>query len=205
MKKLSKITITVAACMLLYSCTRYIVPPFTDVAKITQLKSGMKVKQVSDVLGIEPYDIFYQQETGAQVLSFNYRLKNRVMNVYSTVNLTEVQRQTSDENSQKAGDTYYDKDYKTIYALFSPTGELTSYITTAGQHDKGKLILLGNTLKYYDEKNTNLLDSTYNKAFNPFYSNRPVRISIDRYGKFMDEDEHEQRSHGLLRGILRRR
>lgn len=201
----SKLLIVAAGCLVLASCTRYIVPPFTDVSKITQLKSGMKVKQVSDVLGIEPYDIFYQQETGAQILSFNYRLKNRVMNVYNTVNYTEVQRQTSDENSQKAGDVYYDKDYKTIYALFNPTGDLTSYITTSGQRDKGKLILLGNTLKYYDEKNTTLLDSTYNKAFNPFYGNHPVRISIDRYGKFMEDDDDYSHHNGLFNRFFGRR
>jgi len=205
MKRTKQLVIVLIGTLALLSCTRYIVPPFTDVSKITQLKAGMKVKQVSDVLGIEPYDIFYQQETGAQILSFNYRVKNRAMNVYNTVNYVEVQRQTSDEESQKEGEVYYDKNYKTIYVLFSPTGDLTSYITTAGQRDKGKLILLGNTLKLYDEKNITLLDSTYNKAFNPFYANRPVHISIDRNGKFLDEDLAEPRSGGLLRRLPFRR
>lgn len=206
MNRLKILAIGVVLASMLFSCSRYIAPPFTDVTKIAQLKSGMRVKQVSDVLGIDPYDVYYQQETGAQILSFNYRLKNRVMNVYNTVNYTEVQRQTSDEDSQKEGETYYDKDYKTIYVLFSPTGELTSYITTAGQKDKGKLILLGNTLRLYDEKNTTLLDSTYNKAFNPFYSNRPIRISIDRNGRFLEEDNVSERPQGgLLRGLFRRR
>lgn len=206
MKRTKQICFALLGVFLLSACTRYIAPPFTDVTKITQLKAGMKVKQVSDILGIDPYDIYYQQETGAQILSFNYRLKNRVMNVYQTVNVAEVGRQTSDEDSQKEGEIYYDKNYKTIYVLFSPTGDMTSYITTAGQQDKGKLILLGNTLRLYDEKNITLLDSTYNKAFNPFYSNRPVRISIDRNGKFLDEDlGGAHHSGGLFRGNLLRR
>ena len=179
--------------IILASCSKYIVPPFTDVSKIAQIRTGMKVKQVADVLGIEPYDVFYQQETGAQILSFNYRLKNRVMYVYNTVNVMEVKRQTSDENSQKAGEVYYDKQYRTLYALFDNKGDMTSYITTAGKEDEGKLIVLGNTLKYYDDKNTTLLDSLYNRAFNPFYYSKPVMITIDKDGRFIEESPIKRR------------
>jgi len=186
-EKLKRMLAISCALVLVASCSRHIMPPFTDVSKITQLRSGMKVKQVSDILGIEPYDIFYMQETGAQILSFNYRVKERVMYTYNTLNYMEIGRRTSDENSQTAGEVYYDKKYRTLYAIFSPTGDLTSYITTTGERDRGKLMVIGNTLSLYDQNNTTLLDSLYNKAFNPDYGNRPVRISIDRDGKFIDD------------------
>src|ERR1017187_192555 len=94
------------ALMAAFSCSHYIAPPFTDVVKISQLKPAMKVKQVVDLLGIEPYDIYHMQETGAQMLCFNYRLKKRIMYQYNTVNYLEVQRQTSNEESQKTGELY---------------------------------------------------------------------------------------------------
>lgn len=193
MKSKIKFAVMVLGLTTIVSCSRYVAPPFTDVSKVSQIKTGMKVKQVSDVLGIDPYDVFYMQETGAQLLSFNYRLKNRIMYVYNTVNHIEVARQTSDENSQKAGEVFYDKKYRTLYAMFNQSGELTSYITTSGEKDKGKLIVIGNTVKFYDEKNTNLLDSTYNKATNPFYNNKPIRIDVNQDGNFMEEGTPHRR------------
>ena len=179
MKKIIGIVMMGMVLITVFSCNRYFAPPFTDVVKIEQLKSGMKVKQVIDILGIEPYDIYYMQETGAQMLSFNYRLKNRVMYVYNTVNRMEVNRQTSNEASQKAGDVCYDKDYRTAYAMFNKNDELISYLTTSGAKDKGELIVTGNSIKYYNDKNVNSLDSTYNKAHNPMYNSvRPINIRI---------------------------
>jgi hypothetical protein len=188
MKTKIKLAVLALGLTTIFSCSRYIAPPFTDVSKVSQVKAGMKIKQVSDILGIDPYDVFYMQETGAQVLSFNYRLKNRIMYVYNTVNRTEVSRRTSDENSQKDGEVFYDKNYRTLYAMFNKDGDLTSYITTSGENDKGKLIVTANTIKYYDEKNTTLVDSTYNKAFNPYYNNRPILIGVGQDGRFFGEN-----------------
>lgn len=199
MKRKIKLAVMVLGLATIFSCSRYVAPPFTDVSKVTQIKTGMKVKQVADILGIDAYDVFYMQESGSQVLSFNYRLKNRIMYVYNTVNHMEVKRQTSDENSQKSGEVYYDKKYRTLYAMFNNAGDLTSYITTSGETDKGKLIVIGNTIKLYDERNTTLLDSTYNKAFNPFYNNAPIRINVNSDGSFNDGTGTAPRRHGLFR------
>jgi hypothetical protein len=203
MKNTIKMALLVAGLSAVTSCSRYFAPPFTDVSKVSQLKSGMKIKQVSDVLGIDPYDVYYMQETGAQLYSFNYRLKNRVMYLYKTMNRMEVDRQTSDENSQKAGEVYYDKNYRQLYVMFNAQGDLTSYLTTSGEKDKRKLVVIGNTIKFYDDKNTTFVDSLYNKAFNPSYGNRPIRINFDRFGDFSDnegESTHEKR-----RGLFRRK
>src|ERR1035437_2243442 len=184
MNKKVKILCVGLALMTAFSCSRYIAPPFTDVVKVSQLKPNMKVKQVIDVLGIEPYDIFYMQKTGAQMLSFNYRLKKRITYQYNTVNALEVQRLTSNEESQKAGDLYYDKNYQTVYTMISKDGDLLSYLTTSGVANKGGLIVIGNTIQRYDEKNINALDSIYNKASNPNYNSKPINIGINRDGSF---------------------
>jgi len=184
MNKAKKVLFLSLTILMAVSCSRYIAPPFTDVTKISQLKPNMKVKQTIDILGVEPYDIFYMQETGAQMLSFNYRLKKRIMYVYNTVNYLEVQRQTSNEESQKAGDLYYDKKYQTVYAMFSKEGDLVSYLTTNGVSAGSSLIVTGNTIQYIDEKNVNMLDSNYNKTFNPNYNNKPYNINLNRDGSF---------------------
>jgi len=184
MKKKIKFCFVAMGLVTTFSCSRYIAPPFTDVVKISQIKPSMKVKQVIDVLGIDPYDIYYMQETGAQMLSFNYRLKNRVMYPYHTVNHIKVKKQTSNEDSQKAEDIYYEKKHRTVYVLFSKDGELVSYLTTSGASDKGELVVTGNSIQYYDEKNINSLDSNYNKEHNPNYNAQPINIGVNKDGTF---------------------
>ncbi len=174
MNKTAKTICIGFALMTAFSCSHYIAPPFTDVIKISQLKPNMKVKQAIDLLGVEPYDIYHMQETGAQMLSFNYRLKKRIMYQYNTVNYMEVQRLTSNEESQKAGDLYYEKKYQTVYIMFSKEGDLLSYLTSSGASNRGSLVLVGNTIQYYDEKNINVLDSI--KSHTLF---RPIGINGD--------------------------
>jgi hypothetical protein len=202
MKQKFKLVVLVLGLAIFSSCSRYMAPPFTDMSKIAQIKSGMKVKQISDILEIEPYDVFYMQESGAQILSYNYRLKKRVMYIYNTLNYMEIARRTTDQNSQKDGDLYYDKDYKTLYAVFNNQGNLTSYITSSGESDKGRLIVTGNTIKLYNEKNTTFLDSAYNRAFNPYYNNKSTFIKIDRDGRLIEDSPEPRR--GFFGGFFRR-
>lgn len=185
MKKQIRIILVAFLLAGVYSCSHYIAPPFTDVGKIAQIKPGMKVKQVVDILGVDPYDIYYIQETGAELLSFNYRVKNRIMYVYTTVNQNEIARQTGNEDSQKSGDVYYDRKYRGLYTMFDKDGNLVSFLTTQGVQDKGELIVIGNTLKYYTDKKTNSLDSLYNKAHNPMYnSGKSLNINLNPDGSF---------------------
>jgi hypothetical protein len=182
MKKTIKTLSIGFALMTVFSCSHYIAPPFTDVGKISQLKPSMKIKQAIDLLGIEPYDIYHMQETGAQMLCFNYRLKNRIMYQYNTINYLEVQRLTTNEESQKGGDLYYDKKYRTIYIMFSKDGDLLSYLTTGGANNRGELVIIGNSIQFYDEKNINLIDSDYNKATKSYYNARPIEIGVNKDG-----------------------
>lgn len=168
MKKQTFINVTlVGLCLLLGSCAVYVAPPFTDVMKITQVKPKMKFKQVVDILGIEPYDIYHVEESGAMLASFNYRLKNRIMKV-NTLNRDEYNRQTTNENSQTAGDLYYERDYKTLHVLFSKEGDVVSYLTSDGIENSTLIVITGNTIKYANEKEVNLLDPAFNaQVINP--------------------------------------
>jgi hypothetical protein len=147
--------------LLITGCSVYVAPPFTDIMKLSQVKPAMKFKQVVDILGVEPYDIYHVQETGAMLASFNYRLKKRIMRV-NTLNHDEYVRRTTNEDSQTAGDLYYEKDYKTAHVLFNKDGEMTSFITTDGVENSNLIVISGNTIQYADEKNINLLDPAFN-------------------------------------------
>jgi hypothetical protein len=148
--------------LLLVSCNRYIAPPFTDVTKISQLRNGMKLKQVQDVLGIEPYDIYHLQEQNLSIVTFNYRLKKRSIHV-PTWNRDEIERQTTNDRSQTAGELYYEKDFKVLYVLLRD-GELTSFLTSDGYTHSNNLIVSKNTINFVTEKQFHMYDSTYLKG-----------------------------------------
>jgi hypothetical protein len=157
MKKQLFFLATICGCVFLTLCTPYIAPPFTNVMKVSQIRHGMKVKQVVDLLGVEPYDIYHVQETNAMVASFNYRLKKRIIKL-NTLNRDEYVRQTTNEDSQTAGDLYYEKDYKTAYVLFNNDGEVVSYVTSSGIDNSNRILIVNNTIRHINEKNINLLD-----------------------------------------------
>ncbi|MFO7864030.1 MAG: hypothetical protein R6U85_08535 [Salinivirgaceae bacterium] len=135
----------------LMGCNRYIAPPFTNVEKISRIKAGMKLKQVVDILGIDPYNVYHMQTTGTQLLTFNYRLKNRKLKV-ETFNRDEFNRRTTNEESQTAGDLHYDKDYKTLYVILKD-GEMTSFTTSYGFDDSEYLMIHQNNLNLIGEEN----------------------------------------------------
>jgi len=146
--------------------------------KIYEIKNGMSFKQVVDVLGIEPYDIYHVQETGASLMSFNYRVKKRSIKIPNTLNWDEYDRQTTNEDSQKKGDLYYDKHYRTLYVLFSKEGSVTSFVTSSGIEKSDKILLTDNTIRFYDVHNTTVIDSAYNKAYNIYYNSKPLLIDV---------------------------
>jgi len=150
-----------ASLLLLGSCAVYVAPPFTNIMQISQVKPSMKFKQVVDLLGVEPYDIYHIEQSGAMLTTFNYRLKKRIMKV-NTLNRDEFTRQTTNENSQTAGDLYYEKDYKTLHVLFNKEGEVTSFITSDGIDYSNLIVITGNTIRFANEKDVTMLDPALN-------------------------------------------
>lgn len=156
--------LAIGATLLLGSCAHYfhyVAPPFTNVMKIAQVKPNMKFKQVVDILGVEPYDIYHVEQSGAMLASFNYRLKKRILKI-NTLNRDEFNRETTNENSQTAGELYYERDYKTLHVLFNKEGELASYITSAGVANSNYVVISGNTVQYINQKDITLLDPAFN-------------------------------------------
>lgn len=117
----------------------------------------MKLNQVVNILGVEPYNVYHMQSTGNKLFTFNYRLKNRKLKV-PTLNRDEFSRRTTNEESQTAGEVYYDKDYKTLYTMFVD-GELYSFTTTHGVDDSEFLMIHQNNLNVIGEKYISQYDS----------------------------------------------
>lgn len=141
---------------LISSCSRYIAPQFTSIEKIMLVKPDMSVNQVSATLGIEPYNILHLNEDGDIILIYNYRLKNRIMKV-STTNRDEFNRKTRNEDSQTAGNIWYDKEPKQLYVLFD-NNKVQSFISDAGKSDSEYLLITNNNIVLASEGEINSYD-----------------------------------------------
>lgn len=141
---------------LISSCSRYIAPQFTSIEKIMLVKPDMSVNQVSATLGIEPYNILHLNEDGDIILIYNYRLKNRIMKV-STTNRDEFNRKTRNEDSQTAGNIWYDKEPKQLYVLFDDN-KVQSFISDAGKSDSEYLLITNNNIVLASEGEINSYD-----------------------------------------------
>ena len=152
--------ITILFAVVLFStmaCNRYIAPPFTDVDKISRVKTGMKLKQVIDILEISPYDVYHLQETGSAMYSFNYRLKERVIPI-TTINQDERARLITNEDSQTKGTIRYNKKYKVLYILMKDNA-VASMISTSGREQSENIIIQDNNIRFIDDSDFSIYES----------------------------------------------
>lgn len=136
----------------LSSCTnRWIAPPFTEVSKIAEVKSGMSIREVNITLGIDPYDIYHIQEDGSSVLVYNYRHKDRRMPISSNPNQAERSIHTAE--GQTSGEVWYGSTSR-LYCLFT-NGKLKSLITDAGRKDSEYILITQNDIQLVAKENIN--------------------------------------------------
>jgi len=124
----------------LSSCTKWIAPPYTSVTEISNVKKGMSKEQVKETLGIEPYDIYTMQEDGTTILMYNYRLKDRSMNVSG-----DFGKATRTQASQKSGTDIYGAT-ALLFVLFQDD-KVSSLITSRGREDAEHLLLTNNNIQ----------------------------------------------------------
>ncbi len=153
-KRVIKVLLAVSIAMSVVSCSVssnvYKTAPFTDVDKLMMLKSGMEVEQVKNTLGIDPYDVYHVTEDNSLLLTFCYRLKERRYKV-KTFNQDEIERKTTNEESQTNGDLRYDKKHpKVAYILFT-NGKMVSMLTTEGRNTSELIMIKSNNLTLIDK------------------------------------------------------
>jgi hypothetical protein len=124
-------------------------PPYTSVERMIQLKADMNVQSVSEILGIQPYDIYTIQETGGSILVYNYRVKDRKVKLP-----TELKKQEQfihSEEYQKAGEPYYNLEHSKLYIFFKD-GKMKSMMTDRGLEKSEYLMILDNHIRYISKE-----------------------------------------------------
>lgn len=140
--------LTIAVSMLLASCGfsgYWIAPPYTSPEKIQSLRSGMSITEVTNVLGIPPYDIFHRQDDGSTILGYNYRLKLKEMEYRA-----DRPEEKHSRSSQTEGTPWYDEPMM-VYIYFKD-GDLVSLVTDNGLKDSEAVLLTNNTIQLISEK-----------------------------------------------------
>ncbi|HAW51548.1 MAG TPA: hypothetical protein DCX54_04345 [Flavobacteriales bacterium] len=139
MKKLLFITTIL---VVFASCNKWVAPPFTNVSELSKVRKGMTMTKVNEVLGIQPYDIYTVQDDGGTVLVYNYRVKERRMNIGARWNYNQ---RTKTERGQKEGIDWYGEASR-VYILFEDD-KVASLITDHGREDAEILMVTSNNLQ----------------------------------------------------------
>lgn len=116
------------------SCSELIIPPYTNVEKLADIKMGMSIEQVNSELGIEPYDVYFKGE-GDFVVIYNYRVKNRLVNNSSN---------RHNETSQTNGREWYGQAY--FCYIYLNDNKVKSIITDEGKIKSENILIKNNNL-----------------------------------------------------------
>lgn len=133
--------------MLLIGCgtgSGWIAPPYTSVDRIVNVKPGMTIFDVNRILNIDPYDVYHLQEDGSLILVYNYRVKERRMDLpMDTAKRLETIRS---EQAQTAGETVYRDEGSRIYVFFRK-GIVESLVTDSGKENSEYILLVENNIR----------------------------------------------------------
>ena len=138
--KFKILTAVVFSAVFLASCAKYIAPPFTSVDKIVKLKAGMTLNDVNTALNIEPYDVYFSEEDGSMVVTYNYRIKDRKMGM-------PTENKIRSEVGQKEGDPWYKTEWELLY-VFYKDGKMKSAISDNGRSDAEFLLITNNNIEF---------------------------------------------------------
>lgn len=143
--------------LLSMSCSRrtfVVAPPFTDVKKILSLQNGMSMDDVNKNLGIDAYDVLFLSG-GGSVCYYNYRLKDRKININNSIDPHDLSAESKDKNlSSDKGQTYgtpFFSEWKKLYCTFKD-GKLTDFVSITGVEDANYLLLVNGSIKLLSSK-----------------------------------------------------
>lgn len=131
----------------LWSCKTSITsysPYYTEPIKVSQLQKGMNLQEVNNLLGVEPFDVYFTGDD-CKIIAYKYRLK------YRTYKASLKKRGFNTLESQTGGKEYYDKP-NTVYVYFVDN-KMTSLISDEGLKESAYIITDNNTLKLISKEN----------------------------------------------------
>jgi hypothetical protein len=156
-----KNTIIIAVIFILTSCSRWIAPPYTNVDKLVNVKTGMTLTQVNTELGIEPYDIYFKGNDDFIVI-YNYRVKDRIVTLSGDYN-----NLTHSDVSQNGGSEWYGEKYF-CYVYFKDK-KVKSIITDKGKQKSEDILVVNNNIILIQQDNLGFYEANDSIIFVPVY------------------------------------
>jgi hypothetical protein len=113
------------------SCAKYVSTNYcTSTENIWKLEKDMSLAQINAVLGIEPYDIYINDQSHNKVLVYKYRIRTQdpaITNQSATYDSEALRNQE---------ELFLSRDEKNLYVVLdSKTNKMLQYITDAGRSD----------------------------------------------------------------------
>lgn len=135
---MKKTIITTIVIILFSGCSRWIAPPYTNVDKLSQVKTGMTLNQVNNILDIEPYDVYFKGDNNF-IIIYNYRVKDRIMTVSGDFNNT-----IHSESSQSNGQEWYGERY--FCYIYFKDNQVKSIVTDCGKLKSEDILIKNNNI-----------------------------------------------------------
>jgi hypothetical protein len=143
----------------LSGCSRWIAPPYTNVDRLVNIKTGMTLAQVNTELGIEPYDVYFKGNDESIVI-YNYRVKDRIVEVSG-----DYDNITHSEISQNNGKDWYGEKYF-CYVYFKDK-KVKSMITDRGKQTSEDILVKNNNIFLIQRDNLGFYESNDSIIFVP--------------------------------------
>jgi hypothetical protein len=145
--------------VLFTACSRWIAPPYSNVEKLSGIRTGMSLPEVNNTLGIEPYDIYFKGNNDYIVI-YSYRVKDRLMVMSGDFNNT-----IHSDISQNNGKDWYGDNYF-CYVYFK-NNKVRSLITDAGKLNSEEILIKNNNLLLIQKKKLGFYQKNDSTIFVP--------------------------------------
>ncbi|MFH2144192.1 MAG: hypothetical protein ABIJ97_17325 [Bacteroidota bacterium] len=136
------VVIAALAGLLFQSCSVMVEPYYTNVKKLYTVEPGQNVQKINELLGIGPYDFYYNFSEGTIVYVYKYK------HLYHKMNIVLNQPDTRNEMFLNTGGVDYYREPANIYMTFDQnTGKLIGYHTDAGRENSTYVMRHENSLR----------------------------------------------------------
>jgi len=162
--------------------SKWNVPTYTNVKKISELKPGMTITQVNSKLGIQPYNMYMTDENNNTIVLYNYRTVERKIVVDNDVR----QHTQGNESSQTKGDVWYSSTSSTIYVLFADN-KMKSLISDKGREEVEYIIIQDNTIRFIAKNDISSI-----------YQANVVKVEQKKVKKKKEVEEPEQEAEIIV-------
>ena len=145
----TKLIISLALLVSVFSACKItqVLPYYTEASKLAQLKTGMSMKEINEVLEIEPHNLYHIQEDGSSVLVYYYRLKERKTSYKAKDYKKNVPHSLE---GQRDGKVFYTEEHQAFVLL--KDGKLQSLITDKGRENSQAIVVANNLIKLISEE-----------------------------------------------------